>query len=263
MPHRVVELESARNPRVQEIRRAASSGRPTDVGLLVAEGPHLVDELLQSPWTVETIVLTAETLPLWEHRTRLAGIETIVLPHKTFAAIAATETTQGVLALARPYQYEWRDIFTPGCIALVMDGIQDPGNAGTIIRSAEAFGASGVVLLRDCVRISNPKLMRASAGSVFRVPLIESVALPDLLREVRSAGFRLVSLDASGDHSVREVNRADGLALVTGSEGRGVSPELLRQSETVRIPTLKVESLNAAVACSLALYELSRRRSDA
>jgi RNA methyltransferase, TrmH family len=263
MPYRVVELESARNPRVRNIRRAASSGRPTDDGLLVAEGPHLVDELLQSPWAVETVVLTAETLPFWEHRARLAGIETIVLSQKAFAGIAATETTQGVLALARPYRYEWRDLLTPGGIVLVMDGIQDPGNAGTVIRSAEAFGASGVVLLRDCVRISNPKLIRASAGSVFRVPLLESVALPDLFREVRNSGFRLLSLDASGLISVRELSTAGGVALVTGSEGRGLSPEILRRSDAVCIPTVAVESLNAAVACSLALYELSRARGDA
>lgn len=263
MPYRVVELESVRNPRVQEIRRAASSGRPTEEGLLVAEGPHLVDELLQSAWAVETVVVTAETLPAWDNRARLAGIETIVLSQKAFAGIAATETTQGVLALARPRRYQWRDLFTPGGVVLVMDGIQDPGNAGTIIRSAEAFGASGVVLLRDCVRISNPKLMRASAGSVFRVPHLESAALPDLFREVRSAGFRLLSLAASGVISIRDLRIASGAALVTGSEGRGVLPEVSRQSDAVSIPTVNVESLNAAVACSVALYELRRGRGDA
>lgn len=260
MAYRLVELESTRNPRVQEIRRAASSGRPTDAGLLIAEGPHLVNELLQSGWAVETLVLTPETLPGWEHRSRLAGIETLVLPRKTFEGIASTETTQGVLALARPRHFQWRDIFAPEGIVLVLDGIQDPGNAGTIIRSAEAFGTSGVVLLRECVRIANPKLMRASAGSVFRVPLLESVLTCDLLREARNAGFRLVSLDASGETPIRELPGASGVVLVTGSEGRGVSAEILSRSDVARIPTAAVESLNAAVACSIALYELNQRR---
>jgi RNA methyltransferase, TrmH family len=263
MAYRVVQLESTRNSLVQEIRQAAASGRPTDGGLLIAEGPHLVEELLGSSWTVEKVVLTIETFDGWEQRARRAGIETIVLPRRTFAAMAATEATQGVLALARPPSYGWRDLFAQPGLVLVLDSIQDPGNAGTMIRSAEAFGAAGVILLRDSVRIANPKLMRASAGSLFRMPFLESVAPPDLLREVQRAGYRLVSLAASGGKALGEFQMTGGVALVTGSEGGGVSPAILNCSETATIQTAGVESLNAAVACSIALYELNLRRERA
>jgi RNA methyltransferase, TrmH family len=262
MAYRVVQLESTRNSLVQEIRQAAASGRPTEDGLLIAEGPHLVEELLRSSWTVKKIVLTSETFARWEQRIQRAGIETIVLPRRTFSAMAPTEATQGVLALARPRSYEWRDVLAQPGLVLVLDSIQDPGNAGTMIRSAEAFGAAGVILLRDSVRIANQKLMRASAGSLFRVPFLESVATPDLLREVQRAGFRLVSRAASGGKTLEKFQMSGGIAFVTGSEGGGVSPAILTCSETATIQTAGVESLNAAVACSIALYELARRRNN-
>ena len=103
MSFRIHQLSSTRNPLVQEIRSAAASGGPTESGLLVAEGPHLIEELLRSSWRVEALIVTPDSFPTWQSRAHQADLETIVLPFKTFSTISSTETTQGVLALRVPF----------------------------------------------------------------------------------------------------------------------------------------------------------------
>jgi RNA methyltransferase, TrmH family len=261
MSFRVYELSSSRNPLVQEIRRAAADGRSTDAGLLVAEGPHLVEELLRSSWELHTLVVTPETLPAWESRARDADLQTIVLPSKTFSTISSTEATQGVLALVRPSRWDWKDLKSKRALIVALDGLQDPGNAGTIVRSAEAFGATGIVFLPGCVRIANAKLMRAAAGSLFRLPFLEGVERQVLLSNAQSDGLAVYSLSIGHDRPISDVRWTEPCVIVVGSEGAGVSETLSRAAEHISIPMRHVESLNAGVACSIALFEASRQRS--
>lgn len=261
MSFRVYQLSSTKNPLVQEIRRAAADGRFTDGGLLVAEGPHLVEELLRSSWTLHTLVVTPETLPAWEARAREADLETVVLPSKTFSIISSTEATQGVLALVRPSCWNWNDLISERPLIVALDGIQDPGNAGTIIRSAEAFGATGIIFLAGCVRISNPKLMRAAAGSLFRIPYLDTMHRDVLLRDAQSDGLTVYSLSIGHHRSISDVRWTEPCVIVVGSEGAGVSDTVSRTAEHISIPVRQVESLNAGVACSIALFEASRQRS--
>jgi TrmH family RNA methyltransferase len=260
MPFRIVELSSARNSLLKDIRQAAARGRPLDDGLLVVEGPHLLEEIARSSWKVEMLLLTRESFGSWESYARRHHIETVLIPARTFASLGATETTQGVMALARAHTWTWSDLDSPPALIVVLDGVQDPGNAGTIVRSAEAFGATGVVLLEHSVRLSNGKFIRASAGSLFRLPILHSVTRPEFVLRARAAGWRLAALDASGDTDLFNFRFQSNCALIVGSEGGGVSPELLENSTSVNIPASQVESLNAAVACSIALYEASRQR---
>jgi TrmH family RNA methyltransferase len=260
MSFRVHQLSSSRNPLIQDIRRAALTGRPTEGGLLVAEGPHLIEELLRSPWSLETLVVTPETFHEWEAQARDAGLETIVVSSKTFSTISSTEATQGVLALVRPKTWAWQDLLSQPALVVALDGLQDPGNLGTIIRSAEAFGATGVVLLTGCVRIANAKLMRASAGSLFRMPFLENVEREALVSWARQAGLCICALSASGGVSISDIDLANPSVLVAGSEGAGISAALKSAAQPVLIPMNHVESLNAGVACSIALFEASRQR---
>jgi TrmH family RNA methyltransferase len=260
MPFRIVELSSARNSLLKDIRQAAARGRPTENGLLVIEGPHLLEEIATSPWRIETLLFTPEMFGAWESFARECGTETIVIPARTFSSLAATETTQGVMALARPRAWQWNDFEASPTLVVALDGVQDPGNAGTIVRSAEAFGATGVVLLEHSVRLSNAKLMRASAGSLFRLPTLEAMSRSEFISRAQDAGWRLAALEASGGIGICSFSFTSDCALIVGSEGSGVSPGLLACSTSVTIPASQVESLNAAVACSIALYEASRQR---
>jgi TrmH family RNA methyltransferase len=178
-----------------------------------------------------------------------------------FESIAATEHSQGMLAMLRPRC--WKESELRGRIRVgeqpllvVLDGVQDPGNAGAVVRSAEAFAATGVLFGRGSVRVSNPKFLRATAGSIFRIPYLEEGEPAHL------AGLPVYSLAAEAELSIREVDFRSGAALVTGSEGAGVSPAFREISTPVRIPTVAVESLNAAVACSIALYEAWQQRRE-
>jgi TrmH family RNA methyltransferase len=260
MSFRILQISSTQNPIIQEIRRAVTGGHPLENGLYVAEGPHLLEELLRSRWTIEKALFTPTAFSAWEDRIRQTGVETILVPEKTFAYLSGTETAQGVLALVRPRAWRWAELFEGCALVLALDGVQDPGNAGAAIRSAEAFGASGATLLRDSVRISNAKLIRAAAGSLFRLPVRDAVEPEELIREAHLAGVRLYALAARGEICLTDTDLKNPCVVIGGSEGAGVSRVVLDAATTVKISTSGVESLNVAVASSIALFEANRQR---
>lgn len=256
-------LTSTKNPRLQAIRRAAASGRPTEDGLVTVEGPHLLGEVLRSAWQVAEVFVTSETRERYVTLIERVDAPITELSRRAIASMASTETTQEVLALVRPRSWSWEDLLGEAPVILVLDRVQDPGNAGTMVRSAEAFGVSGIVFLKGSVRSSNGKLMRATAGSIFRVPFLEGVAEAALLRHSKDSGLPIYALAPGGKTSLPGMELGKGCVLVVGSEGAGVSAELLAASKPVAIPTRTVESLNAAVACSIALYAVHQQRERA
>jgi TrmH family RNA methyltransferase len=257
---RMMQLTSSKNPVLLRIRRAATSGRPTDDGLIVAEGPHLIEEAIRSEWQVERVFATARALGRYSQLLGSVDAEIVEVSERAFASFAATETTQEVLALVRPRYWTWADLLPSSALVVALDGIQDPGNAGTIVRSAEAFSATGSIFLKGCVRVANGKLLRATAGSIFRVPFLEGIAAAELIEQSELDGIRLYALTMDATATLDDVDLKSRCALVVGGEGGGISRELLAAAQPVSIPTAKVESLNAATACSIALFEAWRRR---
>lgn len=221
----------------------------TSEGLALAEGPHLLEEALRANAEVQAVIVAESA------RTDIGSshIRVLRVSDATFAGLASTESPQGILALVRPPKWALTDLLRDPALIVVLDGIQDPGNAGAILRAAEAFGATGVVLLKGSVNPYNPKCLRASAGSIFRLPLVASVTVLDLPVALYAADPRATKLIADAD-------LRSPCALVVGSEGRGVSPELAARAMGLRIPTSQVESLNAAVATGILLYEARRQR---
>ncbi|HWF46261.1 MAG TPA: RNA methyltransferase [Bryobacteraceae bacterium] len=248
-------LTSTHNPLLQSIRRAAKEGRPTQEGLIAIEGPHLIEEAAASPWRIEQVFVTSDGRERHHALLRRLGVDAIEVGARAFASMAGTETSQGILALAQPKRWSTAELFRDPALVVVLDGIQDPGNAGTIVRSAEAFGATGVAMANGAVRLANGKFLRATAGSLFHLPYCEWIDVEDL-RQVRT--YALVSKAA---RPIQEADLRGPCALVVGNEGVGVSRDLLQIAEPVSIPTRRVESLNAAVACSIALFEAQRQRS--
>lgn len=255
-----MEIISPKNPLLQELRKAAASGIRTERGLVVAEGPRLIEEALRGSWRVEQIFTTAENRVRYQGLFSRVDAEVVEVSERAINAISATENSQGLLALLRPAEWSWDDLANEAALLVVLDGIQDPGNGGTMIRSAEAFGATGVLLLQGSVHSSNGKFLRATAGSLFRLPFLEHLGADETraaLARLRIATFALMP---DGDQSLLETDLTQRCALVVGSEGAGVSQEMLRSAVRVRIPTANVESLNAGVACSVALFEAGRQR---
>lgn len=257
-----MELTSTKNARLAAVRRAVAAGRETEDGLIVAEGPHLVEEALGGAWEIEQILVTPEARERHVRLVQQADCEIVDVAPRAFASLAATETTQGILALLRPAQWEWANLTSGPALVVALDGVQDPGNAGAIVRSAEAFGATGVVFAKGGARVANGKLLRATAGSIFRVPYLEGMNTRGWLAEVRERGMKLYALTPRGGRPVTEADFRVPCALAVGSEASGLSSEVAAEAESVRIPSGKVESLNAAISCSIALWVAQQQRAE-
>jgi TrmH family RNA methyltransferase len=237
------------------VRRAIARGGLTDEGYCVAEGFHLLEEARRSRCEVP-VVLAAESVGAVAGS---AGTRVVALPDRLFQTLSSTVTSQGVIALVRLPAWDIEDVFRGAAgeqsLVVVLDGLQDPGNAGAIARAAEAFGATGLMFLKGTASPFHPRTLRASAGSLFRVPFVSASSFVGPPVQVYAA------MPFTG--SERMASDADfgaPCAIVIGSEGRGVSPELQALAEPVAIPTVAVESLNAAVAAAILLYEARKQR---
>lgn len=222
----------------------------------------MVEDLLDSPVPVREIfaVSSLEDDPRAAavlHRARLAGVDRVDISEVDVKALSATETSQGLLAIAEIPGAVLADVLNrvPRLI-LVLDAVQDPGNFGTLTRSAEALGAGAVVTLPGTVDPWNPKSVRAAAGSSFRLPVVEGDG--DSLESLRTAGYRILGADMEG-RDVSQV-RAGRVALVLGNEGAGLSAAVRGAAdELVSVPIRgRAESLNVAAAAAILMYELLR-----
>lgn len=256
-------ITSPKNPLLQEVRRAAATGKPTSDGLVVAEGPHLAEEAVHGHWTVQQVLVAIGSHPRYEALLANMRAKVITVSDRAFAATSATEHPQGLITLLRPRKWGWSDLYAGRSLIVALDAVQDPGNAGTIVRSAEAFGGTGVVLLAGSVGVANGKFLRAAAGSAFRVPFLENVSADDFLHETRRRNICLYALAANAHQDVSQTDWTAPAALILGSEGAGVSDRIRRETTGVRIPVSGVESLNVSIAGSIALFEASRQRRSA
>ena len=259
-------ISSAANPLLKDVRRAAARGCLTSEGCSVAETFHLLEEALRSDCEVCAVLAAESVLSAVEaHVRRLPRVRVAVMPDALFQGVAGTETSQGVIALVRPPVWTIEQLFRGASLVVVLDGLQDPGNAGTICRAAEAFGATGVMFLKGTVSPYNPKALRASAGSLFRVPYVSGVDGTLARAALRQHGLEAwAAVPARPGTETLRLEDADltrKCALIVGSEGHGVGVELRAAACDLSIPTVGVESLNAAVAAGILLYEARRQRS--
>jgi TrmH family RNA methyltransferase len=252
-------IESRQNPRVKELRAALARSGRTPAGLVAIEGEHLVTEAVRSHLRFASIFLRDGYAPRIELP---EDAEHLLLPPVVFASAVATEQPQGIAALVHPPSFSADSIFrAQASLILVLAGLQDPGNVGTLLRSAEAFAATGALLLPGTASPWNPKALRASAGSAFRVPALnvdEGEALA-LLAQHNVPAIAAIARDGT---PISEAPLAGSAALLIGNEGAGLSDTLIAAAvhrTTIPMPG-NVESLNAAIAGSLLLYEASVQR---
>jgi TrmH family RNA methyltransferase len=257
-------VNSKQNPRVKELRAALLRPGRGDAEIVALEGFHLVSEAVRSRVAMETVFVAQGNEKLLQELGIPDSVEVLVVPREILDSALSTESPQPIAALAMPRSWTWEDLFPKPPfrpLVVVLAGVQDPGNLGTILRSAEAFGASGVVCLPGTVSPWNPKALRASAGSIFRLPLIWAKA-DRCLDTLHGAGIQTLAAMAHDAQPLGEVDLSNPIALVIGAEGSGLAPELAAKCKArITIPCPgPVESLNAAVAASVLLYEASRQR---
>jgi len=270
----VTQITSRANPRVRQLRAAIAGNARLSGGLIAIEGEHLLEEAIRSGLRLKTIFVSDRRgAPEWVP----SDVERIGLSEEVFASAVDTQSPRGIAALLAPPVWRMEDAYPPNAhggkppLLLLAAGLQDPGNLGTLIRSAEAFGATGVLTTEGTVTEWNQKVLRASAGSVFRVPVVRATV--DDLRALQARGVRLlaaVSADTGGRNGSRLVIAANAdlrgaCVLMVGNEGAGLDETYLQLADariTIPMPG-RIESLNAAVAGSLLLYEAARQRGAA
>jgi TrmH family RNA methyltransferase len=263
MPFRIV--QSKQNARLKELRHALANPGRNENGLVGIEGPNLLAEALHAGLHVACVFAAHGSERLLEDIGVPEELEVLQMPRELLDSALVTETPQPVAALVEPPDWTWAHLVgghrNAAPLIVVLAGIQDPGNLGTIVRSAEAFGAYGVLCLPGTVGAWNPKAVRASAGSVFRVPIL-SASEQETFDQLRGAGVRMVATTVHAAQPANLVNLVGPVALLIGNEGNGVPPSFVARCDgTITIPCPgPVESLNAAVATSVLLYEASRQR---
>lgn len=233
-------------------------------GLFLAEGIRCVEELFASPLRVRSVILS----PGLRASDRGARLDSLArdlasarefdlsqVSDREFAEVADTETPQGIIAIAEQPERTFENIDATGTV-LLLDGIQDPGNVGTILRTAQAFGVAATVALPGTVDLWNPKVVRSAMGALFTHRAFHA-GITETLEYLRSIAMPIWATSAAGDPIGRRSD-GKGVAIVVGNEGSGVSSELAGAADrTVAIPIRGVESLNVAVATGILLYAVT------
>ena len=270
-------ITSRDNRWLKQFRAVLRGTGPRDGEPIGVEGPKLIEEALRSGLEAEALLVSptgereaGRILRAAEHsETGIARSRVLRTTDRLFEGLAGTEAPQGVAALFRPPEWQFEDLLRgPGEMAgssplvIVLAAVQDPGNVGTILRSAEAFGATGAVAARGTADPWSPKALRASAGSALRLPVLRGMAIPVLLAQLKMARLKIYAASSARGIRWTQPDLRDSAAIFIGNESNGVPAEVERAADAViSIPMSEsVESLNAGVAASLILYEASRQR---
>ena len=259
-------IASRQNGLVKELRKAFSQGEATPDGSVAIEGVRIIEEAIRSGLRFQAVFFSENAR---NHAARLlpqiaSQTETLVLPDDVFTSAVSTETPQGVAALVKWKPAKLEELLEPvndKLLLVALGGIQDPGNLGTIIRSAEAFAARGVLVGEKTVSPFNSKVVRASAGSIFREPVVR-VKLADTVATMKQAGVRVLATSSHKGKPLQAARFSGPCMIVIGNEGAGLATEILTQAdELITIAhSERVESLNAGIAASIILYEAARQR---
>lgn len=247
-------ITSAQNEYIKKLAKLSSKKHREEQGVFLAEGEHLLQMVEQSDYVVDTVVMSDG----YYEKNSSSYDETVVVPEGVFEKISDTKSPQGVIAVVRLPQ-KVKNL--KGKKYIYCDNLQDPGNVGTVIRTADAFGFDGVILSKGSADVYSSKVIRSSQGSIFNIDIITETDI-DFLIGAKEQGF-FVSSTALYDKSVntKTMQIKEKQIFVIGNEGSGVSKEILDMSdEIVHIDMYgKAESLNAAVAASIIMYEVSSR----
>lgn len=245
-------ITAMKNPHVVSWRALKDRKARRETGTFLIEGVRMVYEALASSFPVEALLIK-DGYPLPD---RLSpDIPVYSLPEHVLASVCDTKTPQGIAAVVRS-----SPVPASGPRLIALDNVQDPGNVGTIIRTADAAGFTGILLGPECADVFSPKVLRATMGSIFRMGLSFPECLPDALSSLRSEGYSILSSQLDGSPFYTRTDVSDHYVLIIGNEGNGISDEVKNAAtHHLRLPMRGgAESLNAAVAASIMMYDLTR-----
>lgn len=245
-------ITSLKNPKITTWKSLKDRKGRKETGCFLVEGRKMVEEAIASAFLVEAVLLDDARIAEFSLP---AHIPAYTMPAHVLAAVCDTKTPQGIAAVVR-----MADVPVQGKRLVAMDGVQDPGNVGTIIRTADAAGFDGVLLSTQCADVFSPKVLRATMGSVFRMGIRVTDDLPGMLADMVQEGASVLSSQLDGEPFYQRSPLNERFVLVIGSEGNGVTDEVKAvATHKVKLPMRGgAESLNAAVAAGIMMYELTR-----
>jgi TrmH family RNA methyltransferase len=252
-------ISSTKNPKVAAALRLHKRAFRNEDRRFLVEGAQGVREALGSEPPAIDLLFVGDELDTLAIRAREVGVDVVVVGDPVLSRLTATVTPQGLVGVA-PFLDVALDGVPDGCVALLHD-VRDPGNAGTIVRSADAAGASGVVFTGSSVDPYNAKTVRAAAGSLFHLPVVRGVPTPEAIEQLRARGHRILAMDAQGSESLYATDVSGPVAFVFGNEAHGLPQEVVALADaTVRVPHAgRTESLNLAAAATICLFDRARR----
>ena len=259
-------ITSHSNPKVKQVAQWQANARERrGAGIFLAEGFKMCEEAPER--SIREIYVTPQALekakeqPLLRERLERVGYE--LVDGQVFQRMSDTQTPQGILCVVERPEYSMEQLLSgPSPLLAVLEDLRDPGNLGTILRTGEGAGVTGIVMSQGTVDIYNPKTIRATMGSIYRVPFLYTENLSQAVERMRERGIRVYAAHLAGEKEYDGFCFRKGTAFLIGNEGRGLSGELAdRADDLLRIPMEgQVESLNAAVSAALLLYEAHRQR---
>lgn len=242
-------LTSVKNDKVKNWKKLHNRKERVNTGTFLIEGFHLIEEAIQSNWDVqELIIQEGVTAPVWD-----VDYPIVTVTENVFNHITQTKTPQGIAAVIKGKEFP---IIT-GEKYLLLDAIQDPGNLGTIIRTADAAGFDAVILGEGTVDVYNDKVIRATQGSIFHIPIVQANLL-DRVTVLQQEGFSVWASALANAKEFHTLEKQEKVALILGNEGAGIRKELLEAAdELVKIPIYgKAESLNVSIAAGILMYHI-------
>jgi len=259
-------IKSKDNNKIKYVRSLSSKKFRDEEDAFIVEGIKFVNEAIKEKADIEYILISESAIGKSEVDELLkfskdSFIETIACDDNVFNNAADTINAQGVLAVINKKEYSREEAIKEYKFAIMCDRIQDPGNLGTIIRTADAFGPAAVILNKGCVDVYNPKVVRASAGAIFRMPFIHADSDSEILEHLRKSGFNIISTVVDSDLSFDDIHQSERICVVIGNEGQGVSQEIINYSHmsiTIKMSG-RAESLNASIAAGISIYEIRKK----
>ncbi len=255
-------IRSIKNNKIKYLRKLYSNRKRKKEGKYILEGLRLIKSAILMEAEVNRIFITPKFVSDNELNfiAPLPDYKITYISKDLMEELADTVNPQGIIAIVNEPEYEYNQFIKDNKYTLILDRIQDPGNMGTLIRTAAAAGFSGLIALKGCVDIYNLKVIRATAGAIFSLPIINKMEFAELkrIKEKKQYCIQLISADTEGDNYYHEIDYKDPLILVIGNEANGIRKEILALSDNiVKIPVNRdIESLNAAVAGSLIMYQI-------
>ena len=260
----MTEIQSVQNPTVRRLKGLKDKKAREEANEMLVEGEKLMLEAAEMGLEPSDVLIedgAADRFAALAERMAGFGARVYAVPRRVLETVCDTKTPQGVLALVKKRPYTMADVLQTGRPLIVLENLQDPGNMGTILRSLEAAGGGGLICDRSCTDIYSLKTIRATMGTLFRVPHVTVDDLGGTIGELKKNGYRIYAAHLAGDAYSTAVRYEEKSAFLIGNEGRGLSDEISALADQrIRIPMEgAVESLNAAVAASLLLYEVKRQ----